>query len=158
MQYRQSIPVLGVAGWSGSGKTTLITRLIPLLAEKDIQIAVIKHDVHGISTDETGKDSWRFAKAGAAVYVLCGPDGPELDHAIEGISGCGLILVEGFKAADIPKIGIACHEKGIGWTAPPDSFLAAVSDVPETGLSCPWFHRNDIDGLAAWIEVHILEG
>ena len=55
---RASIPVIGFSGWSGSGKTTLIEKLIPALHAKGVRVAVIKHDVHGISADETGKENY----------------------------------------------------------------------------------------------------
>ena len=71
---KRTMSVLGFAGYSGSGKTTLIERLVPLLEEKGIRTAVIKHDAHGLRFDTEGKDSQRFSAAGAACSLVNGPE------------------------------------------------------------------------------------
>ncbi|MDC6663017.1 molybdopterin-guanine dinucleotide biosynthesis protein MobB, partial [Leclercia adecarboxylata] len=37
-----SFPVLRIAAWSGTGKTTLLEKLLPLLGEHGLKVAVIK--------------------------------------------------------------------------------------------------------------------
>ena len=41
--------VLGIAGYSGSGKTTLVTRLLPLLKARGLEVATLKHAHHGFA-------------------------------------------------------------------------------------------------------------
>ena len=149
-----ALPILGFSGWSGSGKTTLIEKLIPALGEKGVRVAVIKHDVHGISEDETGKDSFRFKQAGAAACVLCGPSGPSLAEAIGSIvkaKGIDLILVEGFKTAPIPHIGVARAANKKDLPVPKDRFLAVIADCPPSRCPVPCFDPNDIDAITAFI-------
>lgn len=57
--------IIAISGVKNSGKTTLITNLIPLLKEKGIKIATIKHDGHDFDPDVEGTDSYRHRKAGA---------------------------------------------------------------------------------------------
>ena len=64
------IPVLGFAAFSGTGKTTLIEEILPRLKERGLRVAVLKHDVHRVVLDHEGKDSWRFAEAGADMTVV----------------------------------------------------------------------------------------
>ncbi|UCC57452.1 MAG: molybdopterin-guanine dinucleotide biosynthesis protein MobB, partial [Gammaproteobacteria bacterium] len=45
-------PVLGFAAFSGTGKTTLLKRLIPLLADRGIQVGIIKHAHHNFDIDK----------------------------------------------------------------------------------------------------------
>jgi len=107
------LPVLGICGWSGSGKTTLIEQLLPVLADRGLKVAVIKHDAHGLDVDRPGKDSDRFFQAGADVLAQ-GPDqaffrthhsGVELADLVAPLApGYDLILVEGHKRSAIPKV------------------------------------------------------
>lgn len=109
------LPVFGVSGWSGSGKTTLIEKAVRELRKQDFSILVVKHDVHGVSSDPQEKDSYRFFSAGADVW-LKGPD-QELfrghignDQArflrfLQSISyRYDLILIEGFKELPFQKV------------------------------------------------------
>ena len=63
-------PVLGFAAFSGTGKTTLLKELIPLLAERDVRIAAIKHAHHNFDIDKPGKDSYELRKAGARQLLI----------------------------------------------------------------------------------------
>ena len=48
---RQAPDVYVVAAYSGTGKTTYLTKLIPCLKARGLQVAAVKHDVHGLSLD-----------------------------------------------------------------------------------------------------------
>lgn len=106
--------VLGICGWKNSGKTTLIEKLIPKLRERNLRIAVVKSDAHGIEVDHEGKDSKRFFDAGADV-ALQGPGeemirfhkqgNPEPDSVLGRLAvEYDLVLVEGHKGSEVPKI------------------------------------------------------
>lgn len=61
--------------WSNSGKTTFTTRVVELLTGMGIRVGVIKH--HGHKTggvDVEGKDSWKYAQAGANPVILSASD------------------------------------------------------------------------------------
>ena len=69
-------PILSIAApTSGTGKTTFIERLIPLLAERGVRTAVVKSDSHGFDLDTEGKDTARFAAAGAEAVAVVSPGG-----------------------------------------------------------------------------------
>ena len=51
--------ILAVSGVKNSGKTTLITKLLPGLKKRGLQVAVIKHDGHDFEADVPGTDSWK---------------------------------------------------------------------------------------------------
>lgn len=116
--FHSPTPILGFAAFSGTGKTTLLTQLIPLLKQRGLRIALIKHSHHNFEIDQPGKDSYRLRKAGADQVMLVSRHRwaliselqtentprladrlPYLDHA-----QLDLILVEGFKAEVFPKI------------------------------------------------------
>lgn len=64
------IPVLTFTAYSNTGKTTYLEKLIPCLKSAGLRIAVIKHDAHDFQADIEGKDSWRFAQAGADIVAV----------------------------------------------------------------------------------------
>ncbi len=62
--------IIGFAAFSGTGKTTLVEKLVLKLK---LRLAVIKHDAHNFEIDHEGKDSWRFAHAGADMTIISSP-------------------------------------------------------------------------------------
>lgn len=66
--------ILAVSGVKNSGKTTLITKILPLLKAKGLNVAVIKHDGHDFEADVPETDSWKFAKAGADSTLIFSKD------------------------------------------------------------------------------------
>lgn len=112
------IPLLGFAAFSGTGKTTLLTQLIPILKKNGLRVGLIKHGHHDFEVDMPGKDSFRLRKAGASPVMIVSrhrraiiteiiPEKePRLDDQLKYFdqSELDLILVEGFKAEQFPKI------------------------------------------------------
>lgn len=94
--------VISVVAKSGSGKTTLLEKVIRILKEKNIKLAVIKHDAHSFEMDKPGKDTWRHAQAGADIIAISSPEkfamiekrGHEitLDEIVDRIEGVDLII------------------------------------------------------------------
>lgn len=117
MQHAQ-VPILGFAAFSGTGKTTLLTQTIPVLKHHGVRIGLIKHSHHNFQIDQPGKDSFRLREAGASPVMLVSThrraiiteispeQEPRLDDQLKLLdqSELDLILVEGFKAEQFPKI------------------------------------------------------
>jgi molybdopterin-guanine dinucleotide biosynthesis protein B len=112
------VPILGFAAFSGTGKTTLLTQTIPVLKHHGVRIGLIKHSHHNFQIDQPGKDSFRLRAAGASPVMLVSThrraiiteispeQEPRLDDQLKLLdqSELDLILVEGFKAEQFPKI------------------------------------------------------
>ena len=156
---RRGILVASFAGYSGSGKTTLICGILNLLMKKSLRIGVIKHHGHGTDSDLDGimKDTELFQRHGAAfVQLLVGGEQPEpvLDSLEE--EPLDLILVEGFKKSSLPKFLV----KRTGAEGPdfiPENLLGVISDDPKDRIgTLPWFHSNDLIGIAGYIEKEII--
>ncbi|NCQ34748.1 molybdopterin-guanine dinucleotide biosynthesis protein B [bacterium] len=106
-------PVVGVCGFSGSGKTTLVEALVPRLARRGLAVAVVKHDAHGLTMDNPGKDSDRFFQAGATVVVHDPGQVVRRTHRAPGnevllaavpdlLRDHDIVLVEGHKHTPLP--------------------------------------------------------
>ena len=151
------IPLIGFAGWSGVGKTSLLETLIPIMTRKGKRVAVIKHCAHGTDSNERGKDSERLIKAGAAECVICGPEGPDLPYAVKMIQNHAsgdMIFAEGFKNAEISKIGLERQSVNKGLTDPEDAFCAVVTDVTSKESTVPCFCWDEAEKIGEFILRH----
>lgn len=62
--------VIAVVGSKSSGKTTTIEALTRELTKRGYKVAAIKHIPEpNFTIDTTGKDTWRFARAGAKTII-----------------------------------------------------------------------------------------
>lgn len=107
--------ILGIYGEKGSGKTQLMEKLVGHFVEGN-RIATVKHiGESGFSIDTPGTDTMKHAKAGASLVVASSDvetsfllkeprDIEEIENIVNKLGDFDLILVEGFKSADIPKI------------------------------------------------------
>ena len=130
------LPVVALCGYSGAGKTTLIERLIGLLRQRGLSVAVVKHDVHGLSLDCEGKDSDRFFRAGADVYMRGHQEGfvrlhsdaisPIEKQVRELASRYDIVLVEGHKQTLLAKVWLLSENE----TAPPADLQNVLAVLP----------------------------
>lgn len=116
--------IFGIAGHSGMGKTTLLERLVPLLTSRGLVVSLIKHSHKNIDIDRPGKDSYRLRESGckellllgnerwALMHELRGADEPPLEYLIDRLQHCDVVLVEGFKCGDFPKLEVWRAEVG----------------------------------------------
>ncbi len=155
--------VLGVAGFSGSGKTTLIEKLLPRLRSAGLRVCVIKQSHHDFAVDVPGKDSWRFRAAGADAVLLTSPHRwmlvrelhgggePGLEAHLRRIPPCDLVLVEGYKHADIAKLEVWRAANAQPWLHPCETgFIAVAADRAPPG-KIRHFPIDDIDTLTAFV-------
>jgi molybdopterin-guanine dinucleotide biosynthesis protein B len=154
---------MGLAGYSGSGKTTLIERLLPRLTDDGLRVSVLKQSHHNIDLDHPGKDSWRHRHAGAhevllatpsrwmLVHEMRGEPPPDLESQLACLSPCDLVLVEGFRHGELPKIEV--HRKALGkpWLYPDDRHILAVAsdEPPKPGIR--HLDIDDVDGIRAFL-------
>ena len=134
-------PVLmAVCGVKNSGKTTLITRLLPLLCERGLKVATIKHDGHDFEPDVPGTDSWRHRKAGACgTAVFSGkrwmvvheraPAGTK--ELVQCFPEADLVLLEGFKNSRYPKVEVIRQGNSGESVCDPENLLAVATDLKE---------------------------
>lgn len=139
---RLSPYLLGVTGYSGTGKTTLLEKLIPILTQRGVRVGIIKHSHHNVEVDKAGKDSHRLRLAGAnPTMIACEQRWAlmtETDTLVDfnrlvqqfDPNAVDLVLVEGFKHEQLPKIQL--HRQGLDKPLPePDEFtLAIATDYP----------------------------
>ena len=153
-------PLIGFAAYSGTGKTTLLVQLIPMLRQKGLNVAVVKHAHHNFDVDKPGKDSYELRKAGATQMLVGSsrrsalivekenPAEPGLQDTLPLLdtSALDLILVEGFKTESFPKIELhrvimdrplLCQQDHNIIAVASDAPLPSVTRVPVLDLNRP---------------------
>ena len=157
--------VFGITGWKNAGKTTLTERLVSEFSARGLRVSTIKNTHHTVDLDSQGTDSYRHRTAGAEEVLLASrsriailkenrsQDAPKLAELIARLSPVDLVLVEGFKAEDHPKIEAHRAETAQGLIASNTSSVVAVaSDAPlALNRNIPQFDLNDIAAIADFI-------
>lgn len=166
---RKTLPVIGIcAAGSNAGKTTLITQLIPELAKQGLSVSVIKHAHHQFDIDHKGKDSYQIREAGAVQTLIASNKRwalmtelalePDLEDLIAKLDNryADLILVEGFKQANIPKIEVHRPSLNMPLLAMQDNNIVAVaSDIALELAHIPVLNLNNIATIAAFIMTYL---
>jgi molybdopterin-guanine dinucleotide biosynthesis protein B len=113
--------IIAVLGSKESGKTTTIEALTRELTRRGYKVAAVKHiPEKDFTIDKKGKDTWRFAEAGAKTIVSISPNeiaiiekgdtsDLSLNNILEKCQNSDIILIEGFrkllgKNPNVPKI------------------------------------------------------
>ena len=113
--------VIAVVGSKKSGKTTTIENLIRELTKKGYKVAAIKHvSEPDFTIDTAGKDTWKFAKAGAKTTISIAAneiatiekvpiESLSLETLLKKCTGNDVVFIEGLKKLvtakkNVPKI------------------------------------------------------
>jgi molybdopterin-guanine dinucleotide biosynthesis protein B len=113
--------VIAVVGTKKSGKTTTIENLIQELTQRGYAVAAIKHVPEpDFTIDTPGKDTWRYAKAGAKIIISAAANeiatiekttiaSMPLSALLKKCKNSDVVFIEGLKKLvatkrDIPKI------------------------------------------------------
>ena len=100
--------VIAVVGSKRSGKTTTVEALVKELSSRGYRIATVKHiSEQNFTMDTKGKDTWRYAQAGARTIIGAAPEeiatiekvsrSLSLKEILRRCRGHDIILLEGFK-------------------------------------------------------------
>jgi molybdopterin-guanine dinucleotide biosynthesis adapter protein len=158
-------PFISIVGKSGSGKTTFIEKLIPELKRRGHRVGIIKHAHHGFEIDKRGKDSSRFQAIGADTVLVASPFGfamiknsrePSLEELSAYMTDLDLVITEGYKHGDKPKIEVcrAATQKTPLYLDD-GKLMGFVTDTAYT-QDVPTFGLDDISQIADLIEQRLL--
>ncbi|MFC5585881.1 molybdopterin-guanine dinucleotide biosynthesis protein B [Nitratireductor kimnyeongensis] len=160
--------VFGIVGWKNSGKTTLAAALVTELTKRGFRIATLKHAHHAFDIDHEGTDSHRHRTAGAKevaivsgkrwaiIHELDGAQEPPLTEMLARLSPCDLVLIEGFKRENHPKLECRRQEaRNLTFLAAEEPTIVAVAADHETETGdLPSFDLGEVEQIADFIVRH----
>ena len=166
------VPLLGFCAWSGTGKTTLLKRLLPLLRQQGLAMAVVKHAHHSFDIDQPGKDSYELRAAGAEQVLVSSRNRVALvreipreraEPALQEVLHCldpanlDLVIVEGYKQEPLPKIELHRRALGKPLLFPRDRHVIAVATDSHLETTLPQLDMNRPAEIATFILEHIIQ-
>ena len=155
------IKVIGVVGWKDVGKTFFATEIIKLLVSKKFKVGSIKHAHHDFDIDQDGTDSFKHRNAGSNQVIISSSKRwakiiennnkkeKNLDQLIKEFQDIDIVIVEGFKKENHPKIEIIAKNSQI-INSELKNVIAFVSDEMFDS-NIPVFKKNDIESLVEFI-------
>lgn len=156
--------IIAISGVKNSGKTTLISKLIPLLSEKGLRIATIKHDGHDFDPDIKGTDSYMHREAGAfgtAVFskekwmIIKEEKGIDVETLIEMFTEVDLIILEGFKHSDYPKVELIRKSNSTSPVSKIETVICYISDMEKLNNNIPQFGFDEIEEISKFLYNYI---
>ncbi len=164
---RTPVPVVSFVGKKNSGKTTVLLRVLRELVARGHRVAALKHDTHGFDIDRPGTDSYRLRRTGAVVTGISSPEtylwinDVERERTIQELvrslsEPVDLLITEGFKLQDAPKIEVSRRERSTTLVCREDELVGIVSDQTFPAYAVPRFEMDDASGIADLVERRIL--
>lgn len=154
-------PIVCIVGRSGAGKTTVVEGLVRIFRGWGLRVGTIKHDPHGeMRWDQPGKDTWRHREAGAErvlgltpdwLWLSCRLERPlALSELLQAFQGLDIVLAEGLKTAEAPKVEVLRRQTGLEPLTRPEERWAVVADLP-LELGAPCFRFDELERLALFL-------
>lgn len=158
--------IISIVGKSSSGKTTLLEKLIAELKRRGYKVAIVKHSHHKDDLDTAEKDTWRFTRAGTELSAINSLDHLAIYRRMDSyfdpkdisnfvLWDFDILLTEGFKGSNYPKIEVHRGEQGKELLTDPKLLLAVVTDEP-LDIAVPQLAHDDVSGIADVIEKTIV--
>jgi len=158
--------IIGITGWKDVGKTYYASLIIKSLVNKGYHIGSIKHAHHDFDIDKPGTDSFKHREAGSRQVIISSSkrwakitennnaNEKCLDELIQELDNVDIVVVEGFKKDNHPKIEILT--KGLNKRNKETKNVIAIvsNDLKDTTI--PIFKENDIENLVEFIIKKIL--
>ena len=154
--------IVGIVGWKNSGKTYFASKIINELKLKNFRVASIKHAHHEFDIDHKNTDSYIHREAGSSQVIvssskrwvkiteLNNSKEQTLNDLLNQLSETDIVIVEGFKNDEHPKIEII--KKGN------DDYLfnkitniKAVISEEKINTDLKQFRKDDIDNIVNFI-------
>ena len=158
--------IIGITGWKDVGKTYYASLIINLLVKRGYQVGSIKHAHHDFDIDKPGTDSFKHREAGSNQVIISSSkrwakitennneNEKSLDELIQEFNNVEIIVVEGFKKDNHPKIEILT--KGLNNRNKETKNVIGIVSNNLKDTTIPVFKENDIENLVEFIIKKIL--
>lgn len=163
--------LFGITGWKNSGKTTLVVKLVEILRGRGYSVSTLKHAHHNFDIDLPGTDSYKHRQAGAGevaivsanrwaiMHELSDEAEPDMQAMLAKMTPVDLILVEGFKRHNHPKlqaIRTANNTQPLPTSSHNLVALAADAEICAADYACdgPVFNLDEPETIADFIVAH----
>ena len=154
--------IIGIIGWKNSGKTYYVQEIIKKLRKKGYSVASIKHAHHEFDVDQPKTDSFLHRKAGSQQVIISSSkrwvkitelensSEKNLTELLQQLSTTDIVIVEGFKNDNHPKIEIIKEKSKNYLFNQISNVVALISDI-EVDSNIRKFKKNEIELIVKFI-------
>tara|TARA_Y100001960_G_scaffold82472_1_gene88117 strand:+ start:33 stop:515 length:483 start_codon:yes stop_codon:yes gene_type:complete len=154
--------IIGIIGWKNSGKTFYVQEIIKKLRKKGYSVASIKHAHHEFDVDQPKTDSFLHRKAGSQQVIISSSKRwvkitelennteKNLTELLQQLSTTDIVIVEGFKNDNHPKIEIIKEKSKNYLFNQISNVVALISDI-EVDSNIRKFKKNEIELIVKFI-------
>ena len=157
--------IFGIIGWKNSGKTYFAQKIISGLTKLNLKVASIKHAHHEFDIDQPNTDSFLHRKAGskqiiissskrwAKIYELKDSSEKKLYELINELENPEVVIVEGFKNENHPKIEIIkdSQDRSSFIFNNFNNIVALITDIRIDSFPFSQFKKNQIKQIVEFI-------
>ncbi|MEC9375830.1 MAG: molybdopterin-guanine dinucleotide biosynthesis protein B [Pseudomonadota bacterium] len=153
---------IGIIGYKNSGKTRLVIELVREFCNRGLKIATVKHAHHEFDIDQPGKDSYLHRLAGAQEVIISSSrrfahiseikdQEPSLRELLSRLGNIDLVIIEGHKYKNYPKLEIRRHGvEHLKFSKDDKSIVGIISDYKLID-SLPVLKRDDVKVIADFV-------
>ncbi|BCJ87178.1 molybdopterin-guanine dinucleotide biosynthesis protein B [Effusibacillus dendaii] len=158
----QPVTAFAVVGYKNTGKTTMVCKLVERFKSLGYRVGTIKSDAHEFQMDRPGADTFQHRQAGADQVAIVSPQKwalqvwteqpPTLQQLLSMMADVDLVIVEGYKQGDLPKVVMADEKGAIFQHEQLDSIVAVAAKGGLAPLAPPEvdvYDRDDVDSLVS---------
>ena len=154
--------IVGIVGWKNSGKTFFVSAIIKKLKSQNYRIASIKHAHHAFDIDHVNTDSYIHRISGSSQVIISSSkrwakinelenqDEKKLDELISELSDTDIVLVEGYKNENHPKIEVINEKEKKYLYKNIKNVIGIISDH-DLDTDLKQFKKNEIDNIVNFI-------
>ena len=154
--------IFQIIGYKNSGKTTLTCQFIKELSKRNLRVASLKHHGHGgLPLGIQNTDSEKHRQAGSIISGVIGEhilqlstDDWQLTQLIKiyEIMHIDVLILEGFKHEDFPKIVLISDERDLRLLHQLTNVQAVLSTLPQNlnEVDAVIFQKNNTTELIQW--------
>ena len=154
--------IIGIIGWKNTGKTFFVSKIIKKLKSLNYRIASIKHAHHEFDIDHPNTDSYIHRMSGSTQVIISSSKRwakinelesqkeKKLDELISELSEIDIVLVEGFKNENHPKIEVINEKVNKHLFQNIKNVIAIISDI-NLDIDLKQFKKNEIDKIVNFI-------
>ena len=157
--------VFGIIGWKNSGKTYFVQQIISILSSQNLRVASIKHAHHDFDIDKPDTDSYLLRKAGsqqviisstkrwAKIYELKNSPEKKLNELINELENPDVVIVEGFKNENHPKIEIIkdAQDRSSFMFNNLNNIVALITNIHIESFAHDQFKKNQLKQIVEFI-------
>ena len=154
--------IIGIVGWKNTGKTFFASEIIKKLRSQNYRVASIKHAHHEFDIDHPNTDSYihrisgssqviiSSAKRWAKINEIESQNEKKLDELISELSETDIVLVEGYKNENHPKIEVINEKEKNHLYKNIKNVIGIISDL-DLDTDLKQFKKNEIDKIVNFI-------